>query len=461
MADPNVIPLPHSPEAEKSVVSAMLTRPKMIGEIVGTMLLPEHFYTPFLRRSFDLIVDSYFSDEPIDPLSIAQKGGRQLAGMVGGDTPDVSAKFLRTLAAHPAPHEAVAHSTIIRRDCDRRKLLELAQDIAEQARQEGIPPEQVASVASQRAMEICTNQILTNEIISYGDLGRRFVERQRQMMAAERAGIDVGAKFGWKFLDERLHGLKPGELWILGGEPGVGKSALAWCAAKAFAERQLLKPSKDDWIGTFVLSLEMGEEPSSGRLAASIGRVDSTKLRDGSNTDDELTRIINEWGAKKAAPLYFNFTSMLRASQLRALVVEAIRRYNVGVVVIDHMRYFNADERFSNAADEDEAKARFLKESIAKDLNVAVILLAHTTKAIENSDDRRPTLSHLRGGGMVAAHADFVSFMYMPYMHASEDDVLDGRVSRTEAELIWAKNRHSITATSHFHMDPSIMLAKD
>lgn len=451
--------LPVSADAEKSVVGAMLTRPKLIGEVVGTMLQAEHFHTAFLRQAYDLIVDAYFTDEAIDPLTIAQRGGKKLAATLGTDSPDRSATALRTLTGHAAPHEAVAHAGIVKRDFDRRGLMELATDIMDQARMEEIPPEQIASVASERAMRICTSRILSNEIVSYADLGRRFVKRQREAMAANRAGIETGVKFGWEFVDDRTHGLKPGELWILAGEPGVGKSGLAWCGARGFAERQLAKPDKR--IGTFVLSLEMGEEPSSDRLASSAGHVDSGKLRDGSTTDDELARIVKEWGAVRDAPLYFNFTSMLRANQLRALVVESIRRYNVGLVVIDHMRYFNSDERFDNAADEDEAKARFLKESIAKDLNVVVVLLAHTTKAIEMSDDRRPRLSHLRGGGMVAAHADFVSFLYSPYMHASEDAKADGEVLETDCELIWAKNRHGLTAPSFLHFDASIMNTRD
>lgn len=453
--------LPVSPEAEKSVVSAMLTRPKMIGEIVGTMLQAEHFHNVFLRRAYDLLVDAYLSDDPMDSLSIAQRGGARLAGAIGGDDPAASHKMLATMVSHPSPAQAVAHAAIVKRDHDRRKLMELAGDVMAQASQVEIPPEQIASVASTRAMEICTSRILSNEILSYGDLGRRFVQRQRELMALERSGVDVGVKFGWKFVDERTHGLKPGDLWIIAGEAGVGKSGLIWCGATAFAERQLKRPAADR-MGTFVLSLEMGEEPSSDRLAASAGHVDSGKLREGTTTDDELARIIQEWGRKKDAPLFFNFTSMLRANQLRALVVEAIRRYNVGLVVIDHMRYFNSDEKFDNLADEDEAKARFLKESIAKDLNVVVVVLAHTTKAIENSDGGRPRLAHLRGGGMVSAHADFVSFVYSPYLRADEDERMDGEVNRTDMELIWEKCRHGVSGTStSYYFDASIMYTRD
>lgn len=446
--------LPFSPEAEKSVVGAMLAKPKIIGEMVGTGIQVEHFHVPFLRHAFDIVVDAYFSDEPIDPLTIAHRGGSSL-----GSDPEKAAEQLRAIAGHTAPHEAIAHASIVKRDFDRRALIELAQRVMAQVQAEENAPEGIASVAAESAMKIATSRIHTNQIMSYGDLGRRFVARQQALMDAQRAGDDIGVKFDMHFLDDRMHGLKPGDLWILAGEAGVGKSAIAWAAAKAFAKKQLAKP--DRRIGTFVASLEMGEEPSSDRLAAAAGHVHGSKIREGTTTDDELARIIKNWGAEKNAPLYFNFTSMIRGNQLRALIVEAIRRYNVGFVIIDHMRYWNADERYDNMADEDEAKARFLKESIAKELNVAVLVLAHTTKAIENSDDRRPRLSHLRGGGMVAAHADFVSFAYAPYHHATEDDKADGVVSDTDGEMLWEKARHGAKGPSKYYFDASIMHIRD
>lgn len=450
--------VPFSKEAERSVVGAMLARPKVTGEVIGTLIQPDHFHSRALRIVFDRLTDAYYTDGATDPLTIAERGGTELLTAWNCDM-DTAVGFCRRLQADAIPGDAVAHAKIVRRDYDRRELLDLAAEITSEVRGDKAP-ELIAAEASQRAMQVATSTLLSNEIISYGDLGRRFIQRQNELRAAREAGIELGVFFGLDFLDERIHGLKGGELMILGGEPGCGKSATAFCATRKFAERQMKKDA-DKRLGAFIVSLEMGEEPSGDRFGQSEGMVDGAKLRDGSATEDEMARIIKEWGSRKDIPLYFNFTSMIRAAQLRALIVEAVRRYKVNLVVIDHLRYFDADRRFDNAYDEDEAKARFLKENIAKDLGVAVIVLAHTTKAIEGVDDRRPRLSHLRGGGMVAAHADFVAFVYRPYMHAEEEQILNGEVSATDAELIYAKNRHGINDTSEFHLDPSIMYVRD
>lgn len=99
----------------------------------------------------------------------------------------------------------------------------------------------------------------------------------------------------------------------------------------------------------------------------------------------------------------------MRLSQVRAITVEAIRRHNVGLVVIDHWKYLDSDRHFRSPLDEDEAKARFLEQDRAKELNVAVICLAHTTKGADEREDRRPRMNDPRGSGFVAAHADFIA----------------------------------------------------
>jgi replicative DNA helicase len=435
------IPLdpPNSPDAEASVVGQMLARPSVVGEVIGTSLQPQHFYHPALRALFHEIVAAYYADDPIDALVIGEHASKQLARLWRCDEP-VAVQKVQELAARQriAAGRAPEHAALIKRDADYRSLLDLAYSTMELVAEEKQGPDEVAALVSQNAMQIATATVATNEIISC---------------------VELGAYFGLQFLDFHLRGLRPTELMILAGEPGAGKSAVSWVASQRFAERQMAK-TDDRRVGTFICSLEMGEEPSNVRLAQHNTGIDGGALREGKTDEDDLRSIIHAWKAKQGLPLYFNFTSTLRASQLRALIVEAIRRHNIGLVVIDHMRYFDMDGRYGSQTEEEEAKARFLKEDIAKTLNVAVIVLAHTTKAIENREDRRPRLSDLRGSGQVAAHADFVGFVHRPYNAASQDAKDEGRVSRTDAELIWAKARHAPDSIAEFYFDPNTMTVR-
>lgn len=447
---------PYSPQAEESVVGQMLATPRVTAEVVATALEPQHFYSPPMRAIFHEVLSAYYADEAIDPLTIGEACGKTLSRS-WNCTEQEAVERVRSLAAGRQGRmgEAVDHAKIVKKHADLRSLLDIASQIQRDVAMEERGPEEIAGVASQAAMQVATSTLLTSEIVAYEDLGRNFVRTQRQLMEARDKGLELGAYFGLSFIDSYTRGLRPTELMFVAGEPGAGKSAVTWTAAQTFAERQMKKPA-DRRIATLVLSLEMAEEPSSTRLAQAITGIDGGKLREGRTEQADLDKVVAEWQKRRDLPLYFNFTSNMRTSQLKAVVVEAIRRHNVGLVIIDHFRYVDMDGRWRSSIEEEGAKARFLKQDIATQLNVAVICLAHTAKSID-TQDRRPRMHHLRGSQEIAAHADFVTFVYRPYNNASQQDIDDGNVSRTDAELIWAKNRHGLEGTAGFHFDASTM----
>lgn len=452
-----------SAEAEQSVIGRLLANPKRIAEVLAVRLEPDHFYGGPTKALYKEIVTRYWADESIDPLVVAEVCAKTLSRAWNCDETEAVKRVERLVGAHRGRQADVAgHAEIVRRYANYRALLDLSSQIALDVDRELESPEEIAGLLSQSAMQIATDSLLSNEIVSFEDLGRHFVTGQRKLMAARAQGQELGAYFGLSFIDSFTRGLRPSELLFVAGEPGAGKSAITWTAAQMFAEKQAAKPVDPSLphggkIGTLVLSLEMAEEPSSTRLAQAITRLDGGKLREGRTEEADLQRVIQEWKKRRDLPLYFNFSSTMKASQLKALVVEAIRRHNVGLVIIDHFKYLDMDGRWRSELEQEEAKARFLKQDIATQLNVAVICLAHTTKAIEGTDDGRPRLSHLRGSGQVAAHADFVAFVYRPYSHAKQPAIDAGDVKRTDAELIWAKNRHGLEGTARFYFDASSM----
>lgn len=446
---------PFNPQAEESVIGQMLAQPRLVGQVVGTLLEPAHFALPAMRALYGAILDAYYDDTPSDALTIGEHCAKTLARTWGCEETEAVDR-VRSTAARTPDGLAVDHARLIKRDHDYRALLSLAEQIRRDVQQESGSPDEVASAASQAAMQIATSTLLTQEIISFEQLGRNWIREQRRIMATAAAGMDVGCYFGLEFLDAHLRGLKPSELFFLAGEPGAGKSAVAWKAAERFAERQAKHPP-DRRVGALVLSLEMPEGVSAQRYALSMSGVDSGRLREGRNDEADLQAIIDAWRRRRDLPLYHNFSSNMRLSQLRAMVVEAIRRHNTGLVVIDHWKYLDTDRSYRERDDADEAKARFLKQDIAKQLNVAVICLAHTTKSTGSRDDPRPRMGDLRGSGYIAAHADFVGFVYRPYKHATAVDKATGTVLRTDAELLWEKTRHSGESSAEFFFDASTM----
>jgi replicative DNA helicase len=144
----------------------------------------------------------------------------------------------------------------------------------------------------------------------------------------------------------------------------------------------------------------------------------------------------------------------LKQSQVKALCADAIRRHKVGLVVIDHFRLIKTDERFSNPVDADEEIVKFLKANLAKDLNLAVVCLAHTKKG---DLDRRPVMDDLRGSGMISAFADVVAFPHSPWRHATQEQRERGQVAREDLEIIFDKLRSAATGTGELFVDMSRM----
>ena len=116
----------------------------------------------------------------------------------------------------------------------------------------------------------------------------------------------------------------------------------------------------------------------------------------------------------------------------------------------------SADQRCENKTEADEQVIAFLK-GLAKDMNLAIICLAHTTKG---QDGRRPVVDDLRGSKMISAFADLVSFPYWPWKHATEAERERKFLSPEGYELIWEKVRQGAPGMGELYMDMKTMTIK-
>lgn len=441
---------PSSPEAEAAIIGALLADPALAPRVVTTGLLSEHFAQPATRMLFEAIVERYYADEAVDPILVAEALGRRLDSAFGSEHGE-TIKKVQALAVGRQGVDPVGHAGLVKAQASRRKLLGLAAAIEAQASSGELTPEEVAGMASQEAMLIATHASSIEENELFADVGRAFIREVRQVKAAREAGVEMGAYFGIPAFDDHVKGLKGGELMIFAAPPGEGKSAVAWNAGIGFATKQMERP-EDRRIKALILSFEMGRYPSSTRVAQMLTGIPGDQLREGTLSDDDLRRLIASWRDKRDLPLLFNFSPNLRCSQMQAVVSEAVGRHNVGLVIVDHFRYFDLDKRLPNRNDEDDEKVRFLK-TLARTLNVAVICLAHTRKKGTAERDPRPKLSDLRGSGQISADSDFVVFLHRPHKYLSEDEAIAQGVLATDAELIYEKNRHGFDGSAPFFAD--------
>jgi replicative DNA helicase len=435
--------LPHNPAVEDAVIGQLLATPDRVADVVGALLEPEHFYTAANRLLFGAIRDGFYDGTPIDALTLGELHAVRL-GRLWGCEEAYAVQRVRDLA-HGYDGDVVDHAQLVKRDADYRALLAVLDTTRVAIVSEDLAPEQIAGELSQSAMKVATNTLATSELTSFADAGRDYVRSTREAIAARSKGIELGAYFGIAAIDQFMRGLRGGEVAIGAGEPGVGKSAVWWKGSLNFAERQALRPV-DQQVGTAVVSLEMGKDISNARFAAMMAGLDTTEIREGTISAPSFERSIDAWRKRMGIPMWLSYQPSIRASQLRALCSEAVRKHNVGLVVVDHFGYFHLDRRLPNKTDEDGEKARFLKE-LAGDLNIGIVCLAHTRKPDPGSNGR-PRLSDLRGSQEIAGHA---------WLYATERERDAGKVDETEAIMIHAKNRNGFTGEGKFVMDASRM----
>lgn len=452
----NVGEPPVNHAAEWKVVAGLLDEPKLIPEIVGMQLESTDFAKPDTQALYGLAVEHHYADMAVDPLIAADALRAPLAKIWRVAETQVPEQLQVKLGQTGYAENVAEHAAIVKRLSTSRSLMHLALQAVGAIQANQLSPEEVGDRLSAEALKVIAGRMSRTELLGWMEVGTEYAKHLRRQRIAHEKGIELAVYTGQPFMDEWTSGIAPTELCFLAGEPGIGKTSVAWECARGFATRQLLKPPEHR-VGTLVLSLEMGLIPSTGRVVQSLTGIDGMRLREGNITEREWARILREWKNNEHLPIKFNFSSNFRLSQMRALIVEGIRKFNVGFIVIDHFRMIDADERIQNPLQEDEVKVRFLKESIAKDLNVAVLCLAHTVKVPRSEGNRRPRLGDLRGSGQIAAHADFVAFMHRPAKHAGPEEIEAADIKETDAEMCWEKNRHGMGGVAPFLFDPQQM----
>ena len=449
--------------AEWSVLGHMLHRPQVIGEVIGLPLEWSDFSQADTRLLFGAAVERSLAGQGVDPLVIADQHRDELGRLWSADPAHVASLLSRRARAAMVSDNVLDHATIVKQLSTSRKLLDACYHALTAISDGQLTPQEIGDLLSTEALQATAGSTRRSELLTWMDTGREYVKQLQRVMTARQQGFEIGVYTGLPFIDKHIAGIGPGELCFIAGEPGSGKTAIAWAAALGFAGRQLKRPATKR-VHTLMLSMEMNLYGSTQRMVQNLTEIDGVRLREGAISRDEYMRILRAWKDREGLPLVWNFAANFRLSQMRALIVEAIRRYNTGFIVIDHFRMIDTDRRYDNPNQEDEARVRFIKENIAKDLNVAVLCLAHTVKVGRqpSGETARPRLSDLRGSQMISAFADQIGFMWSPYKYMTERQRDEGFVKETDVKLEWSKNRFGQAATAEltFHAETMKMLPR-
>ncbi|RIY03518.1 replicative DNA helicase [Aureimonas flava] len=451
---------PANIEAEQALLGAILVNNDAY-YIVHDYLKPEHFFEPIHREIFSKASTMIRMGKIATPVTL--KTFLPANDRVGDMT---MAQYIARLAAEA--------TTIINTNdygravydmALRRSLIRIGEDMVNAAFEAPVdaePKEQIEE-AEKALFSLAETGRYDGGFQSFEDAMALAIEMAGA--AKDRDGGLSGISTGIRELDRRLGGLQHSDLIILAGRPAMGKTSLAtniaFNIAGAYEPAEQadgsFKAANGGVVGFF--SLEMSAEQLATRIISEQSEVSSSKIRRGSITDAEYSKLVACTEMMQKAPLYIDQTGGISIAQLAARARRLKRQRGLDVMVIDYVQLMQGSSKTSGNRVQEITEITTGLKALAKELHVPIIALSQLSRQVENRDDKRPQLSDLRESGSIEQDADVVMFVYREeyYLQAKEpklgtDEHLKWQQemndARGKAEVIIAKQRHGPTGAA-------------
>ncbi|HPD41799.1 MAG TPA: replicative DNA helicase, partial [Anaerolineae bacterium] len=399
--------IPQNIEAEEAVLGALLIDAEAIFRVLS-FLRAEHFYLQKHRWIYEAILGLHEQREPVDFLTLTAALERQeQLQAIGG-----SAYILQLISAVPSAINIESYAHMVEQASVRRRLLEVASEIAKLAYDEEKGIGEVVD-QSERALFAVSQQRIARDLRPVQEVVGTYRDYLYNLYA--HRGELMGVTSGFRDLDRLLGGFQRSDLVILAARPGVGKTSLLLTMALKAAEKGKL---------VAIFSLEMSAEQLVQRMISSLSRVDAQRLRIGNLQDEDLPKIEDAIGHLADLPIYIDDTPALTPLQLRTKCRRLHSEHGLDMAYVDYLQLMTADTRTENRVQEVSYLSRMLK-ALARELDTPVLTASQLSRAVEQRQDRRPVLSDLRESGSIEQDADVVMFIYRDDMYHPETQQLN------------------------------------
>ena len=420
---PGLQSLPYSLESERAILGGILLDPSTLSTVSGR-LKPEDFYTERHQILYQVMLELQEARVHIDIRTIqAQLEQQARFDQMGGIT------YLATLDLDlPDIGRIDSYVEIVKERSVRRRLITTAGEIIRNSLDGGLSGSEALGKAEQAIMGLGEDAIKRG-FTSLGEV----VDLTFEELGERPGSMLTGVPSGFIDLDRITHGLNRGNLIIIAGRPGMGKTSFALNVAQHVAIRERRT------VGVY--SLEMSQQELVLRILCSEADLSFSRLRAGHLAQKEWSKIVQTVRTIRDAPLYIddspNPTLLEVASKARRLKAEK----GLSLLILDYLQLMQAGGKYENRNLEIAAISRGLKQ-LAKELEIPVIALSQLSRNPERrGSDHRPQLADLRESGSIEQDADMVAFVYREEMYNPTDE------NRGLAELIISKHRNGETGT--------------
>jgi replicative DNA helicase len=425
---------PHNKEAEICLLGSLMVDINAVVR-VADFLLVEDFYHPEHQIIYQVMLDLFQRNTPIDIISVANtlKEKDQLE-KIGGQ-----AYLSELVSSVPTSSNIVNYANIVQKKRVLRDLISASHEIGSIAHNEAEDSDVLLDQAEKRIFSIAQKS-LTQRFRPLREGLENTFERIDQL-SKHKGGLR-GLATGFTKLDNTLAGLQKSDLIILAARPSMGKSALALDIARSVAVFNKTP------VGIF--SLEMSQDQIIDRMLAGQANVDLWKLRTGRLSEkgeqNDFAKIQSALGILAEAPIFIDDTSGINILQMRAMARRLQANYGLGLLIIDYLQLMNPMNSMHSMVQQVTENSRALK-TLAKELNIPVLVLSQLSRAVEQRTPHRPRLSDLRESGSIEQDADVVMFIYR------EDFYKENPSQENIADIIIAKHRNGPVGQVSLYFD--------
>jgi replicative DNA helicase len=443
---------PYNSDAEQLVLAAILRNNDLLPEI-ASVVDSSMFFDPVHRRIFDTIQKKLESGaDYLDPTTLQGYLQEPLANGL------VPAEYVKGLYEQQvSPKQAKAYAGEIRNQYFKRELISIGEGMAIAAR-EAAPHEPAENLIARFENAIAELKPQANGHSIFGTMRTAghgaFKNAEISYKAAGIPDGVVGRSTGFPVLDDAIGGLQSPDLVVIGGRPGMGKTALATNIAVNVAGQL----AQGEGIVAFV-SLEMSKEQVAHRVISDKANVAGWKFRRGKVDQNDMERYAAAKYDIDNLPLHFVDKSGMNVGEIRSSLRQLQKEHGLVLVVVDYIQII------AGATDKDSqyryslvtAAVAALKQ-MAKEFKVPVIALSQLSRGVDARDDKRPSMSDLKESGGIEQDADTIMLLYREEYYLRRQEPRKGTMQWEKwrsklqpvegiAEVIVAKNRHGPEST--------------
>lgn len=423
--------LPHSNEAEQSLLGAMMIYPSVAAIAYDQGLEAKDFYLDIHKRIYTAMQDISDAGKPIDVTTLVSRlQDLEQLNLVGGA--DYIIKLSDTAISSA---NSSYYIDIIKSRAHLRRLIETAELIAEDGFDTASDLDEVMDKAEREILNV-TRSRRAADFKSSRDVVSNVMQELMKLRSME--GHITGVKTGYTDLDRVTNGFQRGDLIILAARPAMGKTA--------FVLNLALNASFYNSGAIAIFSLEMPAEALMKRILSAKSAVESSKLRSGNLRDDEFNKLNEAANELMATKLFVDDSSNVKISEVFSKCRKLRSEHGLDLVVIDYLQLISGSGRSSgdNRQQEISEISRSLK-GLAREMECPVIALSQLSRSVETRPDKHPMLSDLRESGAIEQDADIVMFLYRDeYYNKDENSQEDAETTNT-TDVDIAKHRNGAT----------------